>query len=219
MSTPKQTLFIFSAGFACCILLMLLFAAKGDFTTAATPQVLSYHGNLTDANGVPIQGVKTVTFRLYDAPEGGAPLWEETQTVTLKDGQFHSLLGTATPFDASLWSRAPLYLGIQVEDSPELTPRQVIASVVHALTAQDANTVEGKTVADIRNHTLEGSQITSAVAKAVDADTVDGKHAAELMPPGGIIMWSGSLANIPAGWALCDGRGSFGIRVIRSHKS
>lgn len=25
------------------------------------------------------------------------------------------------------------------------------------------------------------------------------------VPPGGIIMWSGTIANIPAGWALCDG--------------
>ena len=25
------------------------------------------------------------------------------------------------------------------------------------------------------------------------------------MPTGGIIMWSGTLANIPAGWQLCDG--------------
>lgn len=25
------------------------------------------------------------------------------------------------------------------------------------------------------------------------------------VPPGGIIMWSGSVASIPAGWALCDG--------------
>lgn len=26
-----------------------------------------------------------------------------------------------------------------------------------------------------------------------------------VMPPGGIIMWSGSVASIPEGWALCDG--------------
>lgn len=26
-----------------------------------------------------------------------------------------------------------------------------------------------------------------------------------LVPRGGIIMWSGSISNIPAGWALCDG--------------
>jgi hypothetical protein len=27
-----------------------------------------------------------------------------------------------------------------------------------------------------------------------------------LVPVGGIIMWSGLLANIPSGWALCDGQ-------------
>ena len=30
---------------------------------------------------------------------------------------------------------------------------------------------------------------------------------ASAMPTGGIIMWSGSIANIPAAWALCDGSG------------
>ena len=25
------------------------------------------------------------------------------------------------------------------------------------------------------------------------------------VPPGVIVMWSGSIANIPSGWALCDG--------------
>lgn len=29
---------------------------------------------------------------------------------------------------------------------------------------------------------------------------------AELMPVGGIIMWSGLISNIPNGWALCDGQ-------------
>jgi microcystin-dependent protein len=27
------------------------------------------------------------------------------------------------------------------------------------------------------------------------------------IPPGGIIMWSGTIANIPEGWALCNGAG------------
>ena len=26
-----------------------------------------------------------------------------------------------------------------------------------------------------------------------------------IIPSGGIIMWSGSIASIPSGWALCDG--------------
>ncbi|MFO0001051.1 MAG: tail fiber protein, partial [bacterium] len=29
-------------------------------------------------------------------------------------------------------------------------------------------------------------------------------------PLGGIIMWSGSVDAVPAGWALCDGRSSNG---------
>jgi microcystin-dependent protein len=28
-----------------------------------------------------------------------------------------------------------------------------------------------------------------------------------IIPPGGIIMWSGSVGSIPTGWALCDGTG------------
>jgi microcystin-dependent protein len=34
---------------------------------------------------------------------------------------------------------------------------------------------------------------------------VDGFANNALMPTGGIIMWSGDPANLPAGWALCDG--------------
>lgn len=38
------------------------------------------------------------------------------------------------------------------------------------------------------------------------ADTVDGLHAADIMLPiGSIIIWSGAVANIPVGFALCDG--------------
>lgn len=35
-------------------------------------------------------------------------------------------------------------------------------------------------------------------------DTI--QDTAARMPPGGIILWSGSTANIPAGWFLCNGQ-------------
>lgn len=43
---------------------------------------------------------------------------------------------------------------------------------------------------------------------AVTANTlnVTGFATNALVPTGGIIMWSGDPANIPAGWALCDGK-------------
>lgn len=53
--------------------------------------------------------------------------------------------------------------------------------------------------------------ITEAVAKK---ELVDGSQTAlhthaptVLIPAGVIVMWSGLLANIPTGWALCDGAG------------
>lgn len=41
-----------------------------------------------------------------------------------------------------------------------------------------------------------------------DLNRISGASASSgpgVIPPGGIIMWSGSVANIPAGWALCNG--------------
>lgn len=43
-------------------------------------------------------------------------------------------------------------------------------------------------------------------SSGLDADTVDGSHAADMgIPSGTITMWSGSIASIPSGWVLCDG--------------
>ena len=36
------------------------------------------------------------------------------------------------------------------------------------------------------------------------------QYSNNLMPKGGIIMWSGTIATIPTGWALCDGSGTWG---------
>jgi len=44
-----------------------------------------------------------------------------------------------------------------------------------------------------------------AVPYAINADMVDGKDSKELIPPGVIVMWSGTIASIPSGWQLCDG--------------
>jgi len=40
---------------------------------------------------------------------------------------------------------------------------------------------------------------------AMNADQLNGQDADDLLPPGVIVMWSGTLASIPSGWALCDG--------------
>lgn len=57
------------------------------------------------------------------------------------------------------------------------------------------------TAGDVRDKllTVDGS------GSGVDADLLDGQHADRLSPAGIIVMWSGAVGAVPAGWALCDG--------------
>ncbi len=75
----------------------------------------------------------------------------------------------------------------------------------NSLTSDDiaADTITGNEVLD---NSLTFDDIFDGTGSGLDADMVDGMHAQELIiPQGGIIMWSGPIALIPLGWALCDG--------------
>jgi len=145
---------------------------------------ISYQGRLADSSGDPVttSGVG-MQFCLYDTDTGGAPLdgWCENHTaVPVEDGLFHVLLGSTNPIPASLLSdNSTLWLGITVGADSEMTPREQIASVPYAMIAS--------TVAD-------GSITEAKLASGLS-----------LIPSGTIVMWSGSLAEIPDDWALCDG--------------
>ena len=84
------------------VLCSLYSAAQADI-----PHLINYQGKLTDSNGKPIEGTKSVTFRIYDAESGGSPLWTETQRVTPTKGIFNVLLGSTNslnlPFDTDYW--------------------------------------------------------------------------------------------------------------------
>jgi len=50
-----------------------------------------------------------------------------------------------------------------------------------------------------------GTGATTASSARTNLDVAQAVYA---VPSGGIIMWSGSIASIPAGWLLCDGSSS-----------
>ncbi len=102
---------------------------------ASVPQSLTEQGRLFDASGSPTQGVVNITFRLYDAPVGGAELWSSgPQAVSLDDGYFSAQIEPP----AALWDGNARYVGITVNADPEMSPRQAAASVPYALVAGDA---------------------------------------------------------------------------------
>ncbi len=110
---------------------------------AGAPGIISFQGKLTDSDGNPVISAVDVTFRIWDAESGGTLIWEDTYPVTPdQEGLFTILLGDdiPNPLDDIVFENPNLWLGVQVEEDAELTPRARIAS---AAFAQRISTVDG----------------------------------------------------------------------------
>lgn len=94
---------------------------------------MSYQGKLSTINGSPLNATVSVQFSIYSQSAGGAALWNETHPqVTVIEGIFNVLLGSATPFPEGLFGNPSLFLGIRVAADGEMTPRSPISSVPFA---------------------------------------------------------------------------------------
>lgn len=107
--------------------------------SAAIPQKINYQGYLTDETGSPLTGTYAMEFRLFDSLTGGTILWLENQsTVTVQDGIFSVILGSATVIDVTFEN--PCYLEIAV-GTETLSPRQPLNSVGSSIRSQRAEDV------------------------------------------------------------------------------
>jgi microcystin-dependent protein len=171
---------------------------------AVSTGTIAYQGRLADADGKSLTGTYSMIFRLYNVGANGAPLWEEQWTgsngVKVSDGLFNVMLGSLTPIpQAVITGHNQLFLGITVGTDDEMIPRVQLGSVpfaVQALTVPDGS----MTTAKLANSAITGDKIA---AGAITSDKL--APGLNLLPAGTIVMWSGALANIPAGWAVCDG--------------
>ena len=103
---------------------------------------ISYPGALTDATGQPAaDGAYDFTFALYAAPEGGEPLWTETQTaVPVAEGAFVTLLGNVNSIPKQVLDSGAQWLAVSVRGPADaefttLNPRQELS----AAAAPDTN--------------------------------------------------------------------------------
>ena len=127
-------------------------------------KIFSFQGRITDINDNPITTANTkLRFSIYDSPTATDPahrLWEERDQVTPDvDGIFAILLGSdgsggnaalcnggnpvTSPAtgacgipQAIIATSSALYLGVTVGNTPELTPRQQLATVAYATNAE-----------------------------------------------------------------------------------
>lgn len=126
----------------------------------SAPTLISYQGTLTDSNGSSIEGDINMTFSLYREAEGGTPIWtetyENTQAISVRDGQFHVLLGSQVALD-TVDIGGNLYLGIVV-NGEEMLPRELLTGVVYA---KHADMIDGNHASDFLS--TDGGTLTGGL--------------------------------------------------------
>jgi hypothetical protein len=135
-----------------CLSLVLMAAAQQTSSNLATasdqvvPPLVRFNGVLSDIGSKPVPGVVGVTFYLYREPQGGAPLWMETQNVRPdKTAHYTVLLGSTSTqgLPASIFASGEArWLGVQEQGQTE-QPRSLLVSAPYALKAADAETIGG----------------------------------------------------------------------------
>jgi hypothetical protein len=155
MMNPKSTLL--SA-------MMLTFGLAASSLHAQAPNLLNYQGKLTTTTGTAASGSFNMTFSIYSTATAATALWTETQNVTVTNGIFNVLLGSATPFPSNLFAGAgERHLGIKIGTDPEMAPRFRLTSVAFAIRANEADGVADGTItnADVStNAAISGAKIS-----------------------------------------------------------
>ncbi|NJL06112.1 MAG: hypothetical protein HC911_14655 [Chloroflexaceae bacterium] len=162
-------------------------------STPTSTGTIAYQGRLADASGTPLTNSYPMTFRLYEAVQGGTPLWTEQWTgpnsVQVSDGLFNVMLGSLEPIDvAMITAHDTLWLGITVGNDDEMAPRVQLGTVpfaMQALTVPDGSVTTAKLA--------DGSVGSSALANGAVTKAKLGSDVT-LVPPDGSIT-TAKLAN------------------------
>jgi hypothetical protein len=97
----------------------------------------THQGRLLDAAGGPLEGAHAITVALYDAEQGGAPVWWEAHpAVPVNQGHYAVVVGSISSLDAADLA-GERWLGLSV-DGAALGARQPLTAVPFAVRAAEA---------------------------------------------------------------------------------
>ncbi len=159
------------------LILSMVFVLLAPMATAQPALTINYQGKLTDPTGLAVaNGDYNMEFKLYTVSAGGVAVWTETRTggnqVTVTDGLFSIMLGEVSSL-ASVDFNQPLWLGVNIANDGEMTPRKPLGSVPSAFEAQRV-----------------GGVASSSLLRSDEADTATGL----LTFDGGFIATASSTA-------------------------
>lgn len=117
-------------------------AAAQSAASSGVPRVMRFDGQAS----VSLAGPRAAVIAVFDAPTGGAPVWEEAQVLQFDaEGRFSVLVGAGQANGlppAALASSGPRWLEVRV-DGEMVGARVLLTSVPYALRAADADTLGG----------------------------------------------------------------------------
>jgi len=204
-TSPALTMF---ATFAICCA-GILSAQEPSSSASSVPRLVSFSSTLVDAHGKSIAGV---TFSIYKDREGGAPLWIETQNVTVDEkGRYTVQLGATRsaglPNDL-FSSKESRWLGVTVSGQEE-QPRVLLLSVPYALKAADSETLGGlpasafMLAAANASFTAGSASPSSSAIPPASTPTVTGAGTANYLP-----LWTDSAGTLGNSVLFQTGTGS-----------
>jgi hypothetical protein len=161
--------------FAILVLIVFVAGFAVVYQASCIPALINYQGEVKDSQGDPLDGIHTMQFRIYSAPDTGSALWGEQQSVDVNEGIYNVFLGAGAKITAgddlgpTIFSSGDRWLEVTI-DGETLAPRQRISSVafafraseaLYAETASDADTVDGREAAEFAdlNHVHTGDDI------------------------------------------------------------
>lgn len=118
--------------------------AKQESVQAVPPAYpISYQGRLADALGAPVANqTVNLTFRLYQQPTGGSPIWSQVRSATTDPlGTFTVILDVIPGL--GITDLSSVYMGIEVGSDGEMIPRQRVGGAPYAFTLVPGNGITG----------------------------------------------------------------------------
>jgi hypothetical protein len=177
-----------------CLTLSLLAQAQTAPTppsgsaSGTVPAMVKFSGTVAGAPGQLVG----LTFALYKDQQGGAPLWLETQSVSVDAAGHYSVqLGATLPngLPRELFASGEArWLGVQREGQSE-QPRILLLSVPYALKAADAETLGGLPASAFVLAAPAAPAATPAVASAPNSNAAP--------PPNAAVTGLGTVNTVP----------------------
>lgn len=177
-------------------LIVISFIFVAQLAVADVPNEIRYNGKLKEYR-TEVNATKIMNFKIYNQLVGGTAKWESgNKSVVVSSGVFSVVLNPDID-----WRQKDCYLEIEIENK-KLEPREKLTAVPYSL---HSNTTESATVTENSEFSVTVGNDKKFVVDSNGAKEIIGTTEYFMVPKGAIIIWSGSVNDIPSGWVLCDG--------------